>query len=256
MNLAKAYCKEISKGLDKIPVYLPGTPVAVGDIISFGNGLLNSRPIGSFKHVSSLASLGVSFSEKDDPDPDPYRFASTGAVGVSFDAGANASGKGEGKLNVTFSREGATYLAAVDCRVHRMEDTSELEAQLLPHSTRIDWKNCFIVTSVTVAGKALIMQSSSNTASLTVEGSVSGLQPGQQISVPVSASVKVNAYRDSAFIKDWSDNVTVFFTLARFRKKLLGDWGVRTTFSLLINEPTDAYQLIPISPQEIFLEEY
>jgi hypothetical protein len=255
MSLAKDYCKEIIKELDKIPVFLPGTPVSVGDVITFGKGFVKPRPIGSFDPISKLSSLGVTFQEQDDADPDPYLYASKGSVGVSFTADANAATVGKGKLEINFNKEGATYFAAVDCKVKSIVDTSNLEQQLEPHKNSIDWKNCFIVTSVTVAKRALIMQSNSQSASLVIEGDVKGLQTGSELDVDANISLKINTYKDSSFIKDWSENVTVFFTLARYRKKFLGDWGMATKKAMYINKDTDNYELTPVYPDDLLMDE-
>lgn len=255
MGLAKDYCKEIIKELDKIPVFLPGTPVKVGDVITFGKGFIKPRPIGSFSPVSKLSELGIQIEVDNDNDPDPYLYASKGSVGVSFTADANAASTGQGKLDINFRKEGSTYLAAVDCTVSSIKDTSNLEALLKPHKNKIDWKNCFIVTSVTIAKKALIMQSNSESASLTVEGDVKGLQTGAGVNIDASASVNIKTYTDSSFIKDWSDEVTVFFTLARFRKKIFGDWSIKTKSAMYINDDNDSFELTPLYPEDIFWDE-
>ncbi len=255
MGLAKDYCKEIIKELDKIPVFLPGTPVKVGDVITFGKGFIKPRPIGSFSPVTKLSELGIEIEVEEDNEPDPYLYASKGAVGVSFVADANAGSSGKGKLDINFRKEGSTYLAAVDCRVDSIKDTSDLDVMLEPHKNKIDWKNCFIVTSVTVAKKALIMQSNSESATLSVEGDVKGLQTGTDVDINASASVNIKTYTDSSFIKDWSDEVTVFFTLARYRKKFLGNWGLKSKSAMFINDSYDSYELTPLYPEDIFWDE-
>jgi hypothetical protein len=256
MGLAKSYCREIIKELDKIPVFLPGTPVEVGDVITFGKGFIKPRPIGSFSPVSKLSKLGIEIEIQKDNDPDPYLYASKGSVGVSFTADANAATVGKGKLEINFKKEGSTYFAGIGCKVTSMTDTSNLENDLEPFKNKIDWKNCFIVTSVTVATKALIMQSNSKSASLTIEGDVKGLQTGGNTDIDASAKIQINTYKDSSFIKDWSDNVTVFFTLARYRKKFLGDWGIKTKSAMYLNEDDDIYELSPIYPDDlIFMDE-
>jgi len=257
MSLAKDYCKEIIKELDKIPVFLPGTPVNVGDIITFGNGFTKPRPVGSFDPVSKLSSFGVSYQVQNekDSDSDSYLYASKGAVGVSFTADANVATVGKGKLEINFNKEGATYLAAIECIVKSIIDTSNLEKQLEPHKNSIDWKNCFIVTSVTIAKRALIMQSNSQSASLVIEGDVKGLQTGSELDVDANISIKINTYKDSAFIKDWSENVTLFFTLARYRKKFLGDWGLTTKKAMYLNNDSDDFELTPVYPDDLLMDE-
>ena len=90
------------------------------------------------------------------------------------------------------------------------------------------------------------MQANSKNAALVIEGDVKGLQAGAISNINANASVKINSYKDSSFIKDWSDNVTVFFSLARFRKKIFGDWGFETRSEMYLNKDSDVYQLSPI----------
>lgn len=256
MNLAKTYCKEIINGLDKIPVYLPGTPINVGDIITFGKGFIKPRPIGSFDPISKLSSLGVDYKVQDDEGAsDSYFYTSNGAVGSNFTANVNTATPGEGKLEINFNKEGTIYFAAIDCKVNSIVDTSSLKKQLEPHRDSIDWKNCFIVTSVTIAKRALIMQSNSQTASLTIEGNVNGLQANGSLDIGADIALKISSYKNSSFIKDWSENVTVFFSLARYRKKFLGDWGIATKRAMYTNEIADSYELTPVYPDDLLMDE-
>ena len=258
MSLAKTYCKEIIRELDVIPVYKPGAPVSVGDVISFGNGLFKPRPIGSFSHVTSLNNLKVKYDVNIDPNPDSYIFTSEGAVGASFKANANAASKASGTLSVGFAREGATYLAAADCSVHYINDVPKVEQQLMSKTGQVDWKNCFIVTAVTIASKALVMQSKSSEAYLTIEGDVKALDDQDASGFDANMELKVTKYGHAAFFKDWSPNVTVFFTLARFKKKFLGNWNVsaRTmSTSILLNRETDSFELRGVDPSELIIED-
>jgi len=252
MSLAKTYCKEIIKELDKIPVFLPGTPVNVGDIITFGKSIFEPKPIGSFRPVSTLSSFNIPYKTKKDHNPDPYRYASKGAVGVTFTADANVTSAGNGKLDITFNQEEATYFAALSCSVTSIVDTSKFVQQLLPFKESIDWGNCFIVTSVTIAERALIMQSNSQSANLVIQGDVKGLEIDSNLNIDAEISVRVNSYKDSAFIKDWSKNVTVFFTLTRFRKKFLSDWEIENVID--DNNPSN-YELVDVSTDDLLIDD-
>jgi hypothetical protein len=218
MALFKKYCKEIIKELDKIPVYLPGTPVSPGDILRFGDYEARGKPIGSFVHYTSLSKYDIRFDIQEDNDPDPYLYSSKNSVGVKFTADANATTNIGGKLDVTFSREGATYFAAIDCTLQSIKDLSSIESQLNLAKTDPKIGGCYLVVSVTTAKKALIMQSNSRSASLTLDGNVQGLQPSTGTKVDASLKVNISSYKDSSFIKPWSDNVTVFFSLGYLSK--------------------------------------
>ena len=38
-------------------------------------------------------------------------------------------------------------------------------------------------------------------------------------------SLKISKYKEASFLKDWSDNVSVFFKLVRYRRKFLRRLG-------------------------------
>lgn len=266
------YSEEVASALTKIPVVLPGSPVSVGDILYFKEGepswvtrlLVDPKPIGSFEKITDLKSLGVTASivEDDPSSADSYVFSSKNGTSVAFEAGGEASDPrgdtGQGSLKVTFSSEGAVYFSAVDCTTERVDDLSAIQVNLQEHNRTIVWHDTFIVTSVTTAKRALIMQSSSNSALLSVKGDVNGLLPGSATG-SASANVLISGYKDASFIKPWSSNVTVFIGLHRFKKTDFGSLtkalapGAREKTSRLLNLSDDNYTLEEVSPNEILV---
>jgi hypothetical protein len=232
MSLAIDYCKEIAGELKKTAVYIPGTSVKPGDIIKFSESNIfgTPRPLGQFAIHGNLSDLGIELETvaEDDNSKDSYVYASKGSVNVSFDANAEAGTVGEGKLTIGFSKEGSTYLSAVDCKETRFKTIIGLESKLADHQNALDWPSFFIVISVTEAAKALIMQSNTSSASLEISGSVKNLIPAgaSPVNIDASTDLKITKYTEASFIKDWSDNVPVFFILVRYRKKFLGAWDL------------------------------
>jgi hypothetical protein len=251
MSLAIDYCKEIIKELDKIPVFLPGDTVSVGDIITFDN----KKPIGSFKLVSNLTKLSVSFEEIESTDNHPYIYASKGSTSVNFTANANAATSVNGKLEIKFSKEGATYFAAIDCKVKSISDITNLKEQLEPHKEKINWNECYIVTSITIAKRALIMISNSENASLEIDGDVKGFLPDtDNRNINANISLKINSFKDHSFLKPWSENVTVFFGLVRYYKKIFGGWGMDYKPQFMTNNSKE-YELESVLPNHILDEQ-
>ncbi len=253
MSLVKMYCKELIHQIDQLPVYLPGSFVKPGDIIAFNPNFFGVQPIGTFSHINSLKGLGIAFQSTEDPEADTYKFASTGSVSMSFKPQANAGNGVKGSLDISFMKEGSTYLAAVDCKETFINDLMDLETRLMPFKNSIDWNNCFIVTSVTVAKKALIMQSSSNSASLSIQGDVKGLKIGND-AVDASLAVEINAYKDASFIKEWADNVQVFFKVAKFRRKFLGGRKLQGSKFLYDRSEDTPYTLESVNPHDILMD--
>jgi hypothetical protein len=219
-SLAKQYCKEIVRQLKKTPVYLPGEPVNVGDIISVKTRLIDGKPLGIYHAVTSLKNLNIPFEVLQDDAPDSYIYSTKEAVGVEFIASADIAAKGSGELKVTFNRTGSIFFSAIDCTKERISDCSNLVKLVNGHAESLqdEREHLFIVTSVTTAKKALIMQSNSQNGGLTLSGEVEGLQATTGINIDANIKVKITAHKDSSFLKPWSDNVTVFFDLLRCRK--------------------------------------
>lgn len=258
MSLALSYCQELARELRQVAVYPPGVEVATGDIISFKEGnLFGPKPIGPFQKVANLLDLNIQLDTEEDQNSYSYVYASKGSVNVSFSAAASVGTQSEGKLAVNFSKEGATYLSAVDCKQKRFKNISSLDELLLPRKTEIEWKQCFIVIAVTVATRALIMQSNTTSASLEMEGQVRGLQPipGGAIlnngNVNANINLKINSYKEASFIKDWSDNVAVFFQLVRYKKRLLGGYDITTARREHMTTMDDQFLIEVVDPLEL-----
>lgn len=227
------YSKEVAKELTKIAVVLPGAPVEVGQIIHFPFGkqgvwpFKKPAPRGAFNVITTLANLDVIPQiGPPDLDGDPYIFASRRHVKVDADFGATANlptgTTVNGSLTANFESEGSVYFAAIDCRTTRITNLDQIQIDLNKHKNEIVWNETFLVTSVTVATKALIMQSSTKSASLNVGGDIKGLITGSATDISGNAQIGVRNFKESSFIKPWSDNVTVFFGLHRFTKSAFG----------------------------------
>lgn len=247
MSLAIDYCKEIARELQQVAVYLPGTAVAPGDILKFKHGgLLGIKPLGEFATHGNLADFGINLEtiSEQPSGKDSYVYASKGSVNVSFEAEANAGDDKKGKLSVGFSKEGSVYLSAVDCLETRFRSIIGLEEKFDPYRDKLDWASFFIVISVTTAAKALIMQSSSSSASLEISGTVKNLVPGAAVAKDINADlgIKIARYKEASFIKDWSENVPVFMAVVRYRRKFLGNWDLNSKNSTLARSVTNAQE--------------
>ena len=274
------YSKEVAKELTKIAVCLPGAPVEVGQIIHFPFGrsgvwpFRKSAPQGAFNLITTLQNLGINPQETGpDEDGDPYIFASRKSVKIdaNFDAtgtltpGVNANGQ----LNASFEAEGSVYFAAIDCKTNSISNLDQIGVDLEKHTNSLIWDETFLVTSVTIASKALIMQSSTKSAVLTVQVDIKGLVTKNVSDINANAQIGVKNFKESSFIKPWSDNVTIFIGLHRFTKENFGlqpstivhrlsafeSIEVAKIASGLINSPNDKYRLEPVSAFEILDED-
>ncbi|MFY0602756.1 MAG: hypothetical protein JXQ93_02320 [Flavobacteriaceae bacterium] len=229
MPLQIQYSKEIARELGKVAVYFPGDEVKVGDIIRFPFGkkglFRKTVPWGTFSKVTSLKNLGVPYKESQlSESPDPYRFSTKNAVNITFNGNANADLRndnlphGKAALSIKFSSEGAIYFLAVGCDKTGIDDIVALENQIQSKSNLV-WDDTFLVTSVTIAKKALIAQSNSKSSELTLGGEVSGLKSNAS-NINVDAKISITKEKGSSFIKDWSDDVTVFMDVMKLEKEI------------------------------------
>ncbi len=227
------YSKEIAKELTKIAVVLPGAPIEVGQIIHFPFGkqgiLFFKKPVpwGAFNVITTLANLDVTPQiGPPDLDGDPYIFASRKHVKIDADFGVQGNiptgTSANGSLKASFESEGSVYFAAIDCKTTKITNLDQIQVDLNKHRNDLVWNETFLVTSVTIASKALIMQSSTKSASLDIAGDIKGLVTGSAADISGNAQIGVRNFKESSFIKPWSDNVTVFIGLHRFTKNIFG----------------------------------
>lgn len=225
MPLSFEYCKEIAKELDLIPVYLPGSQINVGDIITFGEDFFGNavKPLGTFIHSTTLSNLGIQVNSKLATDKRTYKYATRNGTKVSFKTANKVGSLGSGELEVKFLKEGSSFLYALNCQENSLQNLPQLHMDLEKNNSNVNWNHHYIVSSVMIAEQAIIMQSSSSSGSLLIEGDVHNLQP--HIATNISSSVIVSKTRskDSAFFQEWSSNVAIFMKLIRWKKNLFRD---------------------------------
>lgn len=228
-SLQISYSKEIAQELGKIAVFFPGEEVSVGDIIKFpnGKGLFKSKPVGVFSRVTTLENLGINYKEpRESSTPDSYQFSSKDSVNINFGAGTKFDSdipnftSSDVRLKVSLSEEGAIFFYAKDCKKSELSDIPELQDQIDDNGKSLIWEETFLVTSVTTAKKALIIQSNSKSSELELGGDIKGLQGSKIIELDINSKIHVKKQKGNLFIKNWSDEVTVFMDVMRFTKKV------------------------------------
>ena len=73
MKVNKKFWNEFRKAYDRLPVWLPGTAMEVGDI-----GLIGGR---GWEKLTSLSELGVDYSSREIASDVSYSYASAQSVG-------------------------------------------------------------------------------------------------------------------------------------------------------------------------------
>jgi len=260
MSLSISYSKEIAKQLGQIAIYLPGTPVDVGDIITFPNGksfLGKPRPLGAFQKRTSLRDLGIDYKNpKFSESPDTYKFSSSKNIDFGFDTSANADlnndslPQGNAAIRISFSSEGAIYFLGYHCDKKQLGDLISIENQINNNSSNLLWEDTYLVTAITVAKKAFIAQSKSKSSSLIVNGNLKGLDT-KEVNVNASTDLKIIKEKGNIMIVDWSDDVTLFMNLIRFKKEVFG----RRNYKNLDTTDSEAKEEFKISFKSVHADE-
>lgn len=260
-SLQIQYSKEVARELGKIAVYLPGEEIEVGDILTFPYGkkgfLKKTAPLGSFQKITNLKNLGIhTIKTQQSKTPDSYRFTSKQAVQFQFGAGGNADlsssvlPKANAELQIKLSAEGAICFFALHCSKTSLDDIMALENEINTKGKNMVWEDTYLVTSVTIAQKALIIQSNSSSSELILGGDVQGLQSGNLINVKADAKIHIKKQTGDMLVKDWSDDVTVFMDLMRFEKEIFGTETKSTPFASKILD-NDTIRLQAVSASEL-----
>ena len=151
VNVHKLYAQEVYEGLGYRPTWLPGTPVALGNI-----GVIED---GIFRPITDLTQIGIRFDVKVDPARDAIDYTSKNGVSMSFKAGSEVNGKfkaiatADAGVLIEFSREGAVALQLRDVSFNRIADQHALGQMLLKSLATADeskqWqRNWTVITEV------------------------------------------------------------------------------------------------------------
>ncbi|MEU2265087.1 hypothetical protein ABZ568_01270 [Streptomyces olindensis] len=155
-SVLKAYWKQTRSSFNRLPVWLPGNPIALGDI-----GVLN--PDDWYKKTD-LAREGVSVMTDEVGVPSDYNYSAGASVsfvtGGSVGEAANTSWLPSGHVGVLldFRRIGAFVLKAKSVRVTRIGNLAEVEARVIDLYRQKKWKREWvIVTEVAVGGPVVVL---------------------------------------------------------------------------------------------------
>ncbi|MER5197456.1 hypothetical protein ACWD3J_28330 [Streptomyces sp. NPDC002755] len=174
------YTKEIYDGLGYFAVWMPNSPVALGDV-----GVLRGR---RFHRTTSLAELGVAFETVGPGAPIAHSYSSAGDVDVAV-SGEVGTPEVLGlapqlTVTVTFRDAHATYLRAVGCTEEVVGDHLALQRGIADlHKAGVWRRDHVVVTKLVRTGPAVILVSSSGGTRVEFQASVD-LAP---MSLPVAS---------------------------------------------------------------------
>ena len=122
---------------------LPGTDVAVGDIIQFSGKTIIGKPkIGYFQNMSSLENLEIKYSIKTADTVSNRVYNSSAGIKVNTELSAENIVTSD----ISFSKEGMVYICANDVKEYTIANLVKIKSELKPKITeKID--SCFLVTN-------------------------------------------------------------------------------------------------------------
>jgi hypothetical protein len=167
LQAVEKYQDGIKAQFNRLPVWVPGTPMNLGDI-----GVLED---GSWTKVSSLEEQGIYF----EPETDPSSSTAQVTSGSNVETSAQATGEtstplegvasGHAGLGFRFASEGAFVAYLYDMRTDRIGDLSRVERAMLDRLGDGWKKNWVLVSEVTTAGPSLVLVAAGRDASASID---------------------------------------------------------------------------------------
>lgn len=165
---------------DRLPVWLPGARMELGDVGVFDDG-------GWVKHTT-LDALGIPFSPDTAGTPTGYDYASHDGAQVSTwlaaDGDPTVSGIAQGNagLRIRFSRAGAFVLKAEGVTVRSLANLADVDRRILARHRAGRWaKEWVLVSEVARGGPAITVVSGSSDGEAFVDLGVTAAPAGQPL---------------------------------------------------------------------------
>lgn len=227
MDIAKKYVKTISKRFQKLPVYLPGSCIRVGDILSFGSdkcGRPNKsfgEPIGGFGNIISDSDFGREISVIPGKNERFYSYVSKNEVELQVGENGHLSHLTEGEFKFSFLKEGATIIIAKNIKSLKIENLNQLRNKVIEHHEKLNWKNYYIVYELETAGSALISQSNSAEGELILSANLKEflIQEENILGIDAGIEFQVKWSKDQSFIIPGGENKPIFMKLLKVKDK-------------------------------------
>ncbi|MEV8531530.1 hypothetical protein [Streptomyces sp. NPDC051211] len=153
-SLLKAYWRESRTSFSRLPVWLPGTVMELGDIGVLGEG--------GWTKATDLGALGIPVTRRGEGAAADYDYSSGAEVSLTtrvsgqLPDAAGAPVSGGGGLVVDFRRSGAFILKSHAVRVHRIDNLDAVEKAVIALHTRLRWNpDWVIVTEVARGGPSI-----------------------------------------------------------------------------------------------------
>lgn len=166
-SILEKYWHELRGKFDRLPVWLPGTSMRLGDV-----GVLEKT---GWSKVTSLDAIGIAFRKDPLGAPSSFSYSSRNGAELSVNAAAHVDGQASmltavgTEISLRFTRGGAFVLLADDVEVQRIRDLDDIDNKVLQAYEQGAWKQnwCF-VSEVAIAAHSLVVVAGEGQAEATV----------------------------------------------------------------------------------------
>lgn len=219
-SILDQHWNELGEKFGRRPVWLPGTPMHLGDI-----GILRTR---GWEKVSDLQSVGINFLREPVGAKTAYSYSSSRGVevtvrsGVDADAPMKGVAKGNAALGIKFSRAAAFVLMADDAEVERIASLEVVDRAVLAAFQSNAWRPEWIYISEVVMGAPSLTVISATADGEAVVDLAGGLRPGATELGRVGAKVGFGYKKDLAASFVTADKSAVMWRGHYVRNPLLG----------------------------------
>jgi hypothetical protein len=167
-SLIASFWHETRGAFERLPVWLPGTPMELGDVGVLGDS-------GWVKHTT-LEALGIPATAEVTGTPIDYNYGSSDGAEVSTwlagsgDPAISGIATGNAGLRIQFSRAGAFVLQANRVVVRRVANLAEVDRRILAKHSGGGWRpEWVLVSEVALGGPAITVVSGGSTAEAFVD---------------------------------------------------------------------------------------
>lgn len=219
MKTRRIYTRELYKQFRYLATWLPGTPLALGDI-----GVLRQK---EFTKIGNLSDHGITFDIESDPTPADLDYTSKSSVSIATKLSGSATPEGsslseiDAGISVNFSKENSILFQAKNTKTPTIKDQIHLGEEILRLYKNGKWnKDWVVITELVTSESASILISGSKESKIDLK--VKGEIGNRQIDI-----ADADLDFELSFSKDMStkivaqEGLTPLFKVSKIRSRFI-----------------------------------
>lgn len=220
MRTSKKYTRELRQQFGYLATWLPGVPLALGDI-----GILKRN---TFTKISNLSNFDIDFKIEKDPTKSDLEYTSKGAVSITTKASGTVAPQGsvlgevDAGITVEFSKDKAILFKANGTSSPIIEDQILLGRKILSLYKKGQWdKDWVVITELVQADSASILISSSSTGKIELKAT-GELKTANMDIADADLGLELSFSRDLSTKIIAENSLTPLFRAMQVKGRLLG----------------------------------